>query len=82
MTTQSEEIISIRADLKAHEVWDLAEHTSLRLAHESDYRELVAAINNLRVAMQGEANKIVVVMLGAAVSTVGGVLFFIVPHIH
>lgn len=82
MTTQEEDIAEVKATLRAHEIWDLAEHTSLRLTHETDYRELVNAINNLRIAMQSEANKIVFVMLGAAVSTIGGVLFFILPHIH
>jgi hypothetical protein len=82
VTTQGEEIAQLRSDLKAHEIWDLAEHASLKLAHESDYRELVNAINSLRVTMQGEANKIILVMLGTALSTVGGVLIFIVPHIH
>lgn len=82
MTSQAEDIAALRADLKAHEIWDLAEHASLKLARESDYRELISSINALRVTMQAEVNKIILVMLGAAISTVGGVVFFIVPHIH
>lgn len=81
MTTQTD-IDAINTKLDAHIQWDVSEHAILRKEHELDYRALIDAINTLRTTMQGEANKIIFVMLGGAVSTIGGVLFFILPHIH
>jgi len=83
MTQQQSDIDILRVKFEQHVEWSALEHAKLRNEHETDFRALIQAVNDLRLTVSKEANKVIMFSVGAAVSVVGGIITqLIVNHIH